>query len=144
MKLTRFFIVQALALGSCAFVAWALLASRGTWPLRFSLDTIAALGAGIALTALFLLVVAWPVQLAIRGQAPLVTRIVAGLVSGPVGVWLGLVVLSSYPVNWDWYVSRAWALHSVYAGIGLCFALAWHRRLRPNNSFKPNPLRGSA
>ena len=144
MKLIRFFIVQAALLGSCAFIVWALLVTRSAWPLQFSLDTLAAVGAGIALTAVFLLVVAWPVQLAIRSRDLLVVRLLAGLISGPVGVWLGLLALSDYPVSVEWYISRAWQLHVVYAGVGACFALAWHRQLRPNNSFKPTPLRGAA
>ena len=143
MKLVRFFIVQAVLLGSCAFVVWALLVSP-TWPLSFSSDTLAAIAAGIALTGMFLLVVCWPIQLALRSSRSLVARLLSGVVAGPTGVWLGLLVLSNYPIDWEWYVSRAWALHAVYAGVGTCFALAWHRRLRPNNSFKPNPLRGSA
>ena len=144
MKLARFFIVQAVILGSGAFVSWALLVSPSAWPLIFSLDTLAAVAAGIALTAMFLLVVCWPIQLALRSGRSLLAHVLAGVVSGPIGVWIGLLVLSNYPIDWQWYVSKAWALHAVYAGAGACFALAWHRRLRPNNSFKPTPLRGAA
>ena len=143
MKLIRFFLVQSVLLGSCAFAAWALLVSPTSWPFSLSLDTLAAVAAGIVLTAMFLLVVAWPAQLALRGYRALLVRVLVGVVSGPVGVWLGLLVFSNYPINWDWYVSRAWALHAVYTGVGAVFAAAWHRRLRPNNSFNPMPLRGT-
>ena len=144
MKLIRSFIVQSVLLGSCAFVAWALLLYRGTWPFSLSLDTLAAAAAGIVLTAVFLLAVATPLQLILRSNRSLAFRTLVGAASGPVGVWLGLLVLSNYPIAWEWYGSRAWALHVVFAGVGVCFAVLWHRRLRPNNSFKPTPLRGAA
>ena len=144
MKLVRSFIVQSLLLGSCAFAAWALLVSPGAWPFSLSLDTLGAAAVGIGLTAMFLLAVAMPFQLALRGSRSLLVRTLVGAVSGPVGVWLGLFVLSDYPISWEWYGSRAWALHVVFAGVGVCFAVLWHRRLRPNSSFKPTPLRGAA
>ena len=144
MKLVRSFIVQSILLGSCAFAAWALLVSPGTWPFSLSLDTLGAAAVGVCLTAMFLLFVALPPQLALRSNRSLLVRILVGAVSGPVGVWLGLLVLSNYPISWGWYISRAWALHVVFAGVGMCFAVLWHRRLRPNNSFKPTPLRGAA
>jgi hypothetical protein len=144
MKLVRSFIVQSILLGSCAFAAWALLVSPGTWPFSLSLDTLSASAVGICLTAMFLFVVALPPQLALRSNRSLFVRTLVGAVSGPVGVWLGLLVLSNYPISWEWYISRAWALHVVFAGVGMCFAVLWHRRLRPNNSFKPTPLRGAA
>ena len=144
MKLVRFFIVQSVLLGSCAFAAWALLLSRGTWPFILSLDTLHAAGAGIVLTAAFLLSIATPLQLTLGSNRSLVFRILVGAASGPAGVWLGLLVLSNYPIGWEWYGSRAWALHVVFAGVGVYFAVLWHRRLRPNNSFKPMPLRGTA
>ena len=144
MRLVRLFIVQAVLLGSCAFVAWALLMSPASWPFGFSLDTLAAMAAGIALTAIFMLMVSWPVQFALRSDRSLSTRLLFGVVSGPLGVWLGLLVLSNYPIDWEWYVSRAWTLHAVYAGVGACFALAWHHRPRPSNPFKPKPPRGPA
>lgn len=134
MKLVRSFIVQSALLGSCAFAAWALLVSPGTWPFSLSLDTLGATAVGICLTAIFLLTVAAPFQLALRSNRSLVVRTFVGAVSGPVGVWLGLLVLSSYPISWEWYGSRTWALHFVFVGIGVCFAVLWHRRLRPNNS----------
>jgi ABC-type polysaccharide/polyol phosphate export permease len=90
-----------------------------------------------------LFTVAAPFQLALRSNRSLVVRTFVGVVSGLVGVWLGLLVLSSYPISWEWYGSRVWALHVVFAGVGMCFAVLWHRRLRPNNSFKPTPLRGA-
>ena len=130
MKIAKFLAVQAVLLGLCAFFAWALLGARGSWPSGLSLDTFEAVGIGIALTAMFLVAVAWPVQLSIRNALPLYMRLASGLVSGPLGVWLGLRVLSSYPIGWEWYVSRAWTLHLVYAGVGIAFAWMWHRRLR--------------
>ena len=144
MKIVRFFIAQSVLLGSCAFAVWALLVSPGTWPFSLSLDTLGAAAVGISLTAMFLLAVAAPFQLALRSNCSLVARTLVGAASGPVGVWLGLLVLSNYPISWEWYSSRAWALHAVFAGVGMCFATLWHRRLRPNNSFKPTPLRGAA
>lgn len=136
MKITSFFAVHALVLGSAAFVAWGVLGMRGSWPFSLSLDTFEAGGIGVALTAVFLLAVAWPVQLVVRESASVYTRLAAGLISGPVGVWFGLFVLSSYPIDWHWYISRAWALHVVFAGVGFCFSLSWHRRLRPNPSLQ--------
>ena len=144
MKLVRFFIFQSALLGSCAFAAWALLVSPGTWPFSASLDTLGAAVVGIVLTATFLLAVAVPLQIALRGNRSLAVRLLVGAVSGPLGVWLGLLVLSNYPINWEWYGSRAWELHVLFAGVGMCFSWAWHRCLRPNNSFKPMPLRGTA
>ena len=144
MKLVRFFIVQSALLGLCAFAAWALLTSPGAWPFSASLDTLGAAVFGIVLTAMFLFAVAVPFQLALRGNRSLAVRLLVGALSGPVGVWLGLLVFSNYPINWEWYGSRAWTLHVVFAGVGVCFSWVWHRRLRPNNSFKPNPLRGPA
>ena len=130
MKTARFLTVQALLLGPCAFVVWALLGARGSWPFSLSMDTFAAAGLGTALTALFLVTVALPIQLCISGSAPLPLRLVSGLVSGIFGVWLGLWALSSYPIGWEWYVSRAWSLHLVYGGVGFAFAWMWFRWLR--------------
>jgi hypothetical protein len=144
MRLTRFLIVQSTVLGTCAFVAWALLGSSAAWPLRLSLDTLAAAAIGVLLTAMFLLVVAWPSQLALRSNRSLLVRVLVGAASGPVGVWLGLLLLTGYPIGWEWYVVRAGTLHAVFAAVGAAFALAWYRRLRPNHSFKPTPLRGAA
>jgi len=30
---------------------------------------------------------------------------------------LGLYVITSYPVDWEWYISRVWTLHLVFAGV---------------------------
>ena len=144
MKFARFLAFQALTLGAAALVAWSLLTLPGLWAFRLSLDTLASLGFAVLLTALFLLLVALPLQALLGRSAALPLRLAVGALSGPLGVWLGLLVLSSYPIEAHWYIIRSWALHAVYAGVGVCFALAWHRRLRPNNSFKPKPLRGSA
>ena len=144
MKLARFLALQALILGTAALIAWSLLISPGLWAFRLSVDTLAALGFAVLLTALFLLLIALPVQALLGRSAALPLRLVVGALSSPLGVWLGLLVLSSYPIEAHWYIIRSWALHAVYAGVGACFALAWHRRLRPNNSFKPTPLRGAA
>lgn len=132
MKTARFLTVQALLLGPCSFVVWALLGARGSWPFSLSIDTFAATVLGTALTALFLATIALPIQLCIRDSVPLPPRLVSGLVSGTLGVWLGLWVLSSYSIGWEWYVSRAWSLHLVYGGVGLAFAWMWFRWRRAN------------
>ena len=144
MKLARFLAIQTLVLGVFAFFVWTFLALRNTWTLRLSLDALSALGFAVAVTALFLLLVALPLQKLIGRAASLPLRLVVGAISGPLGVWLGYLAFSSVPIDPYWYIIRAWTLHVVYGGVGLCFAWSWHRRLRPNNSFKPNPLRGSA
>lgn len=144
MKLVRFFVFQSALLGSGAFAAWALLLSRGIWPFNATLDTLGAAVFGIVLTAVFLLVVGVPLQLGLCGDRSLAVRLLVGAVSGPLGVWLGLLVLSSHPINWEWYGSRVWALHTIFAGVGICFSWAWHRRLRLGGAFKPKPLRGEA
>jgi hypothetical protein len=141
MRLFRFLVGQGLLLGTGAFVLWAVLGTGGRWPLRLSLDTASALALGVVLTSAFLVVVALPLQCLVR---PLPARLAAGALSGPLGVWLGLLVLSSYPVGWEWYVTRAWILHFVYAIVGVVFGWAWWAKLRPNNSSKPTPLRGAA
>ena len=140
----RFFIFQSILLGSGAFVAWALLSNPGTWPFSLSLDTLAAAALGVFLTALFLLLFAWPTQFALRKSSSLAIRLLVGAAAGPLGVWLGILIFSSYPIDWNSYVSRPLGLHAIFIGIGVAFAWAWHRRLRPNNSFKPTPLRGAA
>ena len=144
MKLTRFLVIQALLLGTLALIAWVPLVSRGTWPLRFSFDTFAALGLAVLLTGLFLLCIALPFQKLIGQNAHLSLRLIVGAISGPLGVWLGLLVLSNYPIDSHWYIMRAWQLHAVYVTVGVLFSWAWHCRQRPNNSFKPTPLRGAA
>ena len=144
MKLVGFFIVQSVLLGSGAFAAWALLTSPGAWPLHFSLDTLAAAAFGIGLTAVFLLAVALPFQLALRSNGPLLPRLLVGAVSGPAGVWLGLLVLSKYPISWEWYGVRATALHIVFAGVGACFAVLWHRRRRDNHAIEPTTTSGES
>lgn len=135
--LIRFFIIQSTLLGTLAFIIWAILMSPNIWPFALSLDTLVATAAGIILTAMFLLVVAWPFQIALRRRYSLLLRIFVGAISGPIEVWLGLLVLSSYPINLEWYVSRAWALHSVYTAVGTAFAIAWYFHLRSKGCSKP-------
>ncbi len=128
-----FLAVRALLLGPCAFYVWDLLESRGShWPDILSMDFLAAAGIGTVLTALFLAIVAVPIQLCLSASAPLLLRLVWGVLSGPLGVWLGLLLASRrrYPIEWDWYVSRAWTLHVVFCGMGLAFAWMWWRRQR--------------
>jgi hypothetical protein len=141
MRLLRFFVGQSILLGSGAFVIWMALATHPSGPPDLSLDTLAALGFSILVTAAFLLVVASPLQLIARSFPG---RLAAGVLAGPIGVWAGLLLLSSYPVTWGWYVTKVWALHVVYTLVGTAFGWAWWAKLRPNNSSKPTPLRGAA
>lgn len=136
MKLIKFLFIQALLLGSCAYAAWALVSAHDSRLFRWSVDTFAAACVGIVLTAIFLVMVATPAQLAIGRSAPLSMRLVTGIISGPVGVWLGMTFISSYPVSWEWYVYRAWTLHIVYTGVGLGFAWAWHLRQRSDGQLE--------
>jgi hypothetical protein len=128
LEFSRFLAVQALGLGAVAFIAWSLLVSPGVWTRLPALDVLAALAVGVVLTALFILLVGLPVQSLLPGTASLPVRLLTGLFSGPLGVWLGLLVFSKYPLGSHWYFDRAWHFHLVYAGAGLCFARAWHRR----------------
>jgi hypothetical protein len=98
----------------------------------------------VVLVTAFLFLVALPTQLAVRRIGIFSASLIAGAASGPLGVILGMFVLTKYPIGWDYYVQRAQDLHIVFAGVGLCFAWALHATLSPNNSFKPTPLRGSA
>ena len=143
MRVLKLLAVQSLLLGVSAFVAWTLLGNGGRWALSLSLDTLAACGIGVALVAVFLTFLALPIQSAFRNFS-LSFKALVGFLCGPFGVWLGLLVLTSYPIDWEWYVARSWALHVVFAGVGLVFATACHTALRPNDSFKPTPLRGAA
>ena len=143
MRILRLLASQSLLLGGLAFVLWTVLIDRGNWALRLSSDTLAACGLAVLLTCVFLTFVALPVQFAMRNWS-LAPRLAAGLLCGPIGVWLGLMVITYYPITPEWYVTRAWQLHVVYYFVGLCFAIAWHMGLRPNNSFKPSPHQGGA
>lgn len=133
MKDVRFLVVQVVALGSLAFTVWALLVNRGDWTRLLSLDALAGLVLGVALTALFVLLVALPAQSLLPGRASLSTRLLTGCLSGPLGVWLGLLVFTKYPLKPDSYIERAWSLHMIYAGVGLAFAWAWHQRKSRSN-----------
>lgn len=131
LELARFLAAQVLGLGCLAFIAWALFTTRGNWTFLLSWDALFALALGVALTALFVLVVALPVQSVLAAKASLSARLLAGCFSGPLGVWLGLLVFTKYPLESYSYIDRSWSLYLVYAVVGFCFAWAWHRRSAP-------------
>jgi hypothetical protein len=134
LELARFLAAQVLGLGCLAFIAWALFTTRGNWTFLLSWDALFALVFGVALTALFVPLVALPAQSVLPGEASLPARLLVGCFSGPLGVWLGLLAFTKYPPESYSYIDRAWPLHLVYAVVGGCFAWAWHRRSAAGNS----------
>lgn len=143
LRVLGFYLVAIAVLGSLGFIGWLwsdrLLFRAPFWPT----DAIATWAIALAVTGVFLALVCLPLLLL---TARFRTHLAAfvGLLSGPVFVWL-LLALRNEPLSLRNYLTAPGVvpLHLIFAAIGLLFALGL-RVYGPNNSFKPNSLRGSA
>ncbi|MCH6485466.1 hypothetical protein MMG85_18095 [Pseudoxanthomonas sp. LH2527] len=143
MKIVVFDLEQIVLLGTAGFATFLFVA---WWQVGvfWASDTPQTWLLALALVAAFIIVVATPLQLLCRFSSARLLPYFIGVASGPIGVLFALLLFSRYPVGFEWYVSRVLFFHIVFSLIGLLFSVAFQRWAGPNNSFKPNPLRGSA
>ena len=128
MKVIRvfgFYFLAALTLGSLCFVGWLSsdwLFFRGPfWPG----DAFLTWALALAATASFVILICTPLQLlATKFPAPL--ALLAGVLSGPLFVWLLLMLRSETPTIYN-YLSAPGVihLHVLFAAIGLLFAVGF-------------------
>lgn len=127
MRLITFYIKHVVLLGTPAFAAWvaALWIRLGFF---WSSDIWLVWLFALCLVALFVVIVATPLQLLSRMTKSKALPYVVGFLSGPVGVWIGLATQSRYPIGFEWYVDRTKFFHAVFAMIGLIFAFSFQRQ----------------
>ena len=143
MKIIAFYVKQIILLGTVGFAAFLLLA---WWQFGafWASDTPQAWLLALALVAVFIVLVATPLQLLCRLSSARLLPYLIGAASGPIGVLFALLFFSRYQIGFEWYVSRVLFFHIAFSFIGLLFSVAFQRWAGPNNSFKPTPLRGAA
>ncbi|MEJ2791486.1 MULTISPECIES: hypothetical protein [unclassified Pseudoxanthomonas] len=143
MKIIAFYIKQIILLGTAGFLAWLCI---GWWHIGWfwASDDHYAWAIALTLTAFFLLLVCAPIQAVLSKLRSDWIAYLSGLLSGPLAVFLYLALKTQFEVTWHNYVTRQAWMHLIFGLLGLWFARNYRRRFGPNNSFKPNPLRGSA
>jgi hypothetical protein len=141
LRLLGFYLVAVVVLGNFSFIGWLwsdwVLYNAPFWP-AYALETWPI---SMVITAAFLAVVCLPLQL-FAGRSCAYLAIVMGTLSGPLFVWL-LLILSGEPLSLHNYLTASGVvpMHLLFAAIGLLFALGF-RVYGPNKSFKPIPCRG--
>jgi hypothetical protein len=143
MKIVAFYIKQIIGLGTAGFFAWLCI---GWWKMGWfwASDTHYAWLIALAAVAFFLVLICTPIQLALVKVHSDWVAYLAGLLAGPLAVVLHLALNTHFQLTWQNYVERQAWMHLIFGLLGLWFSVNYRRRLGPNNSFKPKPLRGSA
>ena len=129
--------------GALAILLWSHFA--GAPPFRFNLSAwlfiafpLAYIYAGVpALVTGYTAALARRVTLDSTAGALAFRFVVPVLVGAGASVLFSLVTIASEP-------SAGFATVGAFAALVCTLLVEWRARLRPNNSFKPNPLRGSA
>ena len=142
MKIIAFYLKQIILLGTAGFAAFLFFA---WWQVGVFLasDTPQAWLLALVLVAVFIILVATPLQLLCRLSSAKLLPYLIGAASGPIGVLLALLFFSRYPVGFEWYVSRVLFFHIVFSLIGLLFSVAFQRWVGPNNSCMDSSVKQS-
>ena len=143
MKIIAFYIKQTMVLGTVGFLVWLCIS---WWHIGWfwASDTHYAWLFALAVTALFLLLVCTPIQALLSKLRSDPIAHLSGFLTGPLVVFLYLSLNTHFELTWSNYVTRQAWMHFIFGLLGLWFSVNYRRRFGPNNSFKPNPLRGSA
>src|SRR3546814_17008994 len=143
MKLLLLFILKQIVLLTLLLIlSWAVWGPVGpeirASPLslfRFYLPLALAMSAG------FITLIALPLQILVR-SSPTSIAYLTGLFSGLITTTLVIAPFYIFPSFSPFIVINFWS-HVTFAILGFVFSFSFRRRVRPNSSFNPNPLRST-